>query len=665
MANVQEKAALLIIDAQKGFMDSVFDVESAINAKELKVTFNKAVSTNSVAVSDFTVTATGTATTNAVVDFKLAEDGKSAILLLTNAVPAAGVDVEIADGAILTSGFDKFPKSTTKAVKVEDTTAPKLVSAVAKDSTTVELTFDEQVDWTTNSGGVSVNGTAVVVGANSTKAGNYTYTFTVPTLKSGANTVQVLNYADFSANKEALTTTSVNYSAGVSTPAVSSIKAEDSNAFILTLNKAVDTIVPANFTVKKGNYTFTSSDLTVSYVDADGNPSVTPTKYVKVVVPTQATSANPLYGTNETSVALSVAVSGYKNGTVIGTEYTGSVTLSKDLTAPKVVSSKLITYDKGTNKIVVPFDKTLTVADASKLTVVSGNVKVAASVAAVGKNLEITITDVAGLTNGTYSLVLDKGLVKDSSNNVNEATTLTTEVTNTATTLQKAGTIFGTTAVNDSGKNVITVAYGTKVDDAAASTSSYSLNGAALPTGSVAYFTTSAKDTVKIELPASYSVALNDVSAKITLNANAVKEFSTGYVVSSSATEVKAIDQVITLKDNVAPTVSKVEYVKDANGLATGLKLTFSEAVDTTVTTGAPDFTNDFVIKTGSTEIPYTVAAASANDTDTDNVVIVNFTSVSTAASGVTIATNSDRTLVDLTDISGYNKVASFNVSAQ
>ncbi|MCM3412347.1 cysteine hydrolase family protein [Metabacillus litoralis] len=31
MVNVQEKAALLIIDAQKGFMDSVFDVENAVN----------------------------------------------------------------------------------------------------------------------------------------------------------------------------------------------------------------------------------------------------------------------------------------------------------------------------------------------------------------------------------------------------------------------------------------------------------------------------------------------------------------------------------------------------------------------------------------------------------------------------------------------------------
>ncbi|MBG9588310.1 hypothetical protein [Cytobacillus firmus] len=170
---------------------------------------------------------------------------------------------------------------------------------------------------------------------------------------------------------------------------------------------------------------------------------------------------------------------------------------------------------------------------------------------------------------------------------------------------------------------------------------------------------------MKIELPASYPVGIEDLSAKITLNASAVKDYATGNVLSTSATEAKAVDQVITLKDNVAPTVSKVEYVKDANGLATGLKLTFSEAVDTTSAAGSPDFTDDFVIKTGSTVIPYTVASATSTDTDTDNVVTLNFTSVSTAASNVTIATNTDLTKIDLADKSGNNKVASFSVTAQ
>ncbi|MBG9588309.1 hypothetical protein [Cytobacillus firmus] len=362
---------------------------SAINAKELLVKFNKAVSKASVATTDFAVTATGTVTANTVTDVLVSEDGKSAVLLLTSAVPTAGVDVKIADGDILTSGYDKFAKFEITAVKNSDSATPKLLSAVAKDSTTVELTFDEQVDWTTNSGGVSVNGGSLVAGANSTKAGDYTYTFTVPALKTGANTVQVLNYADFAGNKEALSTTTVNYASDVATPEVASIKAEDSTSFIVTLNRSVDTIANTNFTVKKGNYTFTSTDLTVSYVDADGNPTVAgaPSKYVKVEVPTQAATANPLYATNENSVALSVSLSGYKNATVIGKEYNGSVTLSKDLTAPVVVSSKLITTDKTAKTITVPFDSTLTLADASKLTVVSGTVKIAATPTVSGKNL--------------------------------------------------------------------------------------------------------------------------------------------------------------------------------------------------------------------------------------------------------------------------------------
>ncbi|AMW97937.1 Ig-like domain-containing protein [Rummeliibacillus stabekisii] len=565
--------------------------------------------------------------------------------------------MEVAKDSILTSAYDKFEGATFSDIKLADNVAPKLLSAKATDGTTVELTFDEPVDWTTNVGGISVNGATQVNGVNTTKAGNYTYTFTVAQLKAGANTLQVLNIADFAGNKDALTTTSVDYVADTSIPEVKSIAAEDSASFIVTLNKAVDAVVPANFTVKKGNYTFTSTDLTVGFVDADGVDSVTPTKYVKVTVPTQAGTANPLYGTNENSVALSVALSGYKNGTVLGKEYTGSVTLSKDVAAPKVVSSKLVTFDKAAKTITVPFDKTLTLADASKLTVVSGTVKVAATPSVVGKNLVITIDDVAGLTDGDYSLVLDKGLVKDGSNNVNEATTLSTTVSNKVATTVKAGTIFGTAATADNGKNVITVAYGTKVNDAAASASSYSLNGSALPSGSVVYFTSSAKDTVKIELPASYSVGLNNLKAKITLNANAVKEDSTGNVISSSATEAKAIDQVITLNDNVAPTVTKVEYVKDtATGLATGLKVTFSENIkDSTVG-------STFVIKQGSTNVAYTV------DTDVadDNVITLKFTGVTLSPSNVVLSTSTTAGDVTLTDLSGNNTIAAISgISAQ
>lgn len=648
----------------------------AINAKEVKVTFNKTVKAATVEAADFTVTknnGTPVAISAATDAITVAEDGRSAVITLNAGLSNSDVvKVVVAKDSILTSAYDKFEGATFSDIKFADTQAPKLLSAKATDGTTVELTFDEPVDWTTNIGGISVNGAAQVNGANTTEAGNYTYSFTVSQLKSGANTVQVLNIADFAGNKEALTTTSVDYVADTSIPEVKSIAAEDSNSFIITLNKAVDTVAPANFTVKKGNYTFTSADLSVDYVDANGDASATPTKYVKVTVPTQATTANPLYGTSETSVALSVALSGYKNGTVLGKEYTGSVTLSKDVAAPKVVSSKLITFDKATDKIIVPFDKNITIADGTKLTVVSGSVKVAATAATNGKNLEITITDPAGLTDANYSLVLDKGLVKDGSNNVNEATTLSADVTTAVSTLQLTGAaLFGTTSQIDNGKNVITVNYGVGVDDAAAKASSYKLNGSDLPTGSVVYFTSSAKNTVKIELPASYTVGLNNISAKISLNANAVKvadstSADNGKVISSSTTEAKSVEQVVTLKDNVAPTVTKVEYIKDsATGLATGLKVTFSENVDDSTIDGGTNPT--FVIKQGSTNVAYAVAAPAGTDAADDNVLTLNFASgLTLSASNVVLSTSATAADLTLTDLSGNNTIGAISgISAQ
>ncbi|RXH50916.1 hypothetical protein D6T70_14285 [Kurthia gibsonii] len=642
----------------------------AINAKEIKVTFNKTVKAETVETTDFTVTKNnGTAVAFATGDdvISVAKDGRSAVITLASGLQNNdNVEVKVKKDEILTSAYDKFEGATFSDIKFADTQAPKLLSSKATDGTTVELTFDEPIDWETNTGGISVNGATLVAGANTKTAGNYTYTFAVAQLKSGANTVQVLNYADFAGNKEALTTVSVDYVADTAVPEVKTITAEDSNTFIVELNKSVSTIANTNFTVKKGNYTFTSADLGVKFVDAKGvetaTNGTTPSKYVKVTVPTQENGINPLYAVNENSVNLSVAISGYKDGTVLGKEFTGSVTLSKDLTAPKVVSSKLITFDKTAKKITVPFDKTLTLGDASKLTVVSGTVKVAATPSVVGKNLVITIDDAAGLTDGNYSLVLDKGLVKDGSNNVNEATTLNTTVSEKVGITTKTGAIFGTESVSEAGKNVITVNYAVKVDDAAALASSYSLNGSALPEGTVVYFTSLAKTEVKIELPASYKVGLNDLNAKIALNANAVKEYATGNVISSNADELKAVEQVIKLKDNVAPTITKVEYIKDtATGLATGLKVTFSENIkDTTVL-------NTFVIKQGTTDVAFEVADAAGTDATDDNVVTLNFTDgLKLAASNVVLSTTKAENGITLTDISGNNKLAAISgINAQ
>ncbi|MFJ9463501.1 hypothetical protein [Viridibacillus arvi] len=629
----------------------------AINVVELKVTFNRTVSKDSLSTTDFAVTETASpSTTVAVSDVQLSEDGKSAKLLLASAVPATGVDVAIAEGAILTKDFDKFAKSTTTEVRTaKDTTAPKLLSAIA-DGANIELTFDEPVNFGTSYTGAKIDQTvAATQPVNATKAGKYVYTIAASSaLADGKHTVDLTNVTDFAGNTDVLISKEVTVTSDTSAAKVASIEANDSHTFIVKFSKAVALPTASNFEIKKGNLTLDSTNFTVTptLVDEDGNAAVgSYSKYVKVTIADAVSNTvNPLYGKNENSVALSVKVSGYKDAsTVLGTEFSGAVTLAKDLTVPAIKSEKLISSTATT--IVLPFDKTLTSATNGTITVKQGNVLIAQSATVSDKNL--TLTFGAGVLEAgkTYTITLAKGAVV-SGGKSSEATTITYTVPTTAVSYTTTTPTLAVSKVN--GKNIITLAYAGKVNDAAALASSYKLNGVALPAGTDVYFKNADKDEVIIELPASYEVGTENKAAKFTINADTVQYDSSvatdgDKFISGSATSSKAYETAITLKDNVAPVVSKVEYVKNAAGLAIGVKLTFSEAItDSTV-----DEAN-FVVTQGTTPVTYTVAtgvAATADLVD-DNILNLSFATPVTA-SGLVLSTNTDTTKLTLTDANG------------
>ena len=84
--------------------------------------------------------------------------------------------------------------------------------------------------------------------------------------------------------------------------------------------------------IKKGN-----TVLSVTAVSIDSTDS---TAYLVNVA--DASTTNPLYATGETSVNLSVKVKDFKDtANYIGSEFNGSVSLTKDSTAPAVVSNSL------------------------------------------------------------------------------------------------------------------------------------------------------------------------------------------------------------------------------------------------------------------------------------------------------------------------------------
>lgn len=642
----------------------------AKNAKEVEVTFNKAVYADSVATTDFAVTATGTSTTIAVSDVQVSEDGKSALLLLSAVVPEAGVDVEIAEGDILTKDYDKFPKSVTKAVKApEDKAAPKLVSAKFVSGSDIELTFDEPVKWNVNSPVVKIDQVQVSTPSVSTEAGKYVYTISAGSaLADGKHSVELTNVTDFAGNKNVLITKEVTVSQDLSAAKVASIAAENPTSFVLTFSKAVQEPAKANFVIKKGSYTLSNDYISsIDLVDKDGNAvssGVTSSKYVKVTLVNPANTVNPLYTDNEKSIDLSVQLKGYKDdASVLGTEYNGSVTLSKEFTAPAIQSEKLISSTATT--IVVPFDKTLASDVDAKVTVKQGNVLVAASSSVSGKNLTLTFAANVLEAGKTYTITLDKGAVTDSNDKTNEAVTFNYTVPAATVTYTVPGSsVAGVTNVD--GKNVITVTYAGEVNDEAGLASSYRLDDSALPAGTDVFFTDADKDTVKIVLPSSYKVNTEDKAAKLTVLPSTVKYDAAvatvgGKFVSGSATSATAYEEVITLKDNVSPTITKVEYVKNAAGIATGLKLTFSENVDDSTVDAA-----NFVIKQNSTDVAYTAATGQAGTTDLvdDNIMILNFTTAATA-SGITLSTATDSDDNTLTDMYGNVLTAVTNISAK
>lgn len=657
---------------------------NAINPTEIKVTFSAPVFADSVTEDDFKIyknnsgtALTLTASTTTQKTVVVSEDGKSAIVQLdAPLVVGDTLKVVIDEGTILSKAdYSKNVKATFNNISAPtDTAKAKLLKAEYSAAGKLTLTFDEPIDTAATGTAIKINQQAVTGLANSTVAGSYSYEVTpaAGSVKTGKNELELLNITDFAGNTTVLYSTEFTVNnANYEVPAVESVKADTATSFIIKTNKPV-TAVTADVTLKLGNYTLVASDITsVTNVTATGAVAGGASEYVKVLL-ADTNTVNPLYPNNATSTTLAVNYKGFKDANdILGTEYNGSVTLTKDQVAPKVVSQNLISHTTGVgNKIVIPFDKNLstTASDivSAKISVKNGSVSATpASITVNGKNLELVLADNTIIAGDTYEIVLDAGAIKDTSGNTNVSTSLTYKVPAAVTYIDESTTVFATPVVKTTDNRIkITATYSAKVSEEAATATSYLLNGAALPAGTLVHFTDSNKDEVEIILPTSYKVSADNKAATIELKANTVKLTASGNVISSSTTEAKSIESAILLSDNVAPAVQKVELVKDsATGHAKGLKVTFTESIkDSTVL-------STFVVKQDNTAITATAAAGAAGTADLvdDNILILDFTSTLAATTGITLELNSNATNVTLTDNATIgNKIEAFSpITAQ
>lgn len=630
LADIQEKLdagadslkeAVELIEKGEEPVEGLEVVEvSAINAKEVKVVFNKAVNKDSAEiVSNYTLaTSASGAAINAV---ELQKDGKSVIVQLKTATLDNGDTYKVDVENVLDTDYNKMVKFEDEVKVFVDNEAPKLLSAEYKAGAVV-LYFDEPVVTGMT---VKVDGATVNVASIGSKIGEYTVTTDAVALEEGTHDVVVYGAEDAVAtpNKATLLSTTVTVAKDTAAPAVESLKADTSNSFKVKFNRPLKTtatnIDDIELVVKKGN-TVLNDVATISIaVDTE---DTTNTTYI-VTIADKVNTLNPLYGKDETSVALNVSISKYQaENDLFGKPFTGKVTLNVDKNAPKVVSEKLNTVDATNQTLEIKFDKTLDTTNLyeSKVLVTLDGVKknldgtTPLALDTTSKILKVKLS--AALENGVYTVQLEPGAVMDLNGNKNNPITTTVDNTVSVGSLTIAApAVSGTIGANEAGVatgdvNIITVNYDEEMDASAVNKDNYKLDGKALPAGTKVYFEGDTK-VVKIELPK--EIFKVDGKALLTISKNVKTEDGSKIV---QTADKKECNILVDVADNVAPKLVSAEFVL-ANATDTStkdIKLTFNEGLSA-ITASDSDAIDDFAIYVDGVEVSVaSVAEVTAGD---------------------------------------------------
>ncbi|MGX8237179.1 Ig-like domain-containing protein [Exiguobacterium undae] len=600
----------------------------AINATEVKVTFNKAVLESQVedeANFNFTSVAPAATATLAVEDVQLQEDGKTAIVRFT-APAVEGVTYKAKIENLLTSDYKKVADFSGE-YKFSDKVAPVLKGAMVSDSK-LELAFDEEVDFSAailrvDGQQVTVSGATLVENV----AGKYVYSVTVSdsVVSEGTHAVTLVSAKDLAGNEAGTLTTSYVVSKDVTAPTVKAIEAVTADTFKVKFSENIQ--ADPSIKVMKGAIQYNATLIASSA-----------SEYTYRVAADTGAGVNPLYGTNDSSVSLSVELSNFKDAVnLIGKTYTGSVTLSKDKTAPALLNQALntITAGPGATVITVPFTEALVLNPDTnnKVKVINPEgVELAATVSLIdgskGTNTALRVIANGSPIAGNYQVVFASGAVADVDTNSNTA--FTTAVKYDAS--QQYVSFAGIVSVEP--KNVIRVDYNTEVGTSALNVANYKLDNAALPAGTTAVFTSADKDVVELRLPASFKVVSNaDYKFEITKD---VKTVAGSMIVVNAMADSKAnYTTIARLVDNVSPELKSAVLKNGGAAVSTEanqVELTLSEALPA-ITTGAPGLNDDFIVKVNGVVVNATVVTPDP----ADNKLLLSFDTAINASQTVTV----------------------------
>ncbi|NFN86758.1 cell wall-binding repeat-containing protein [Clostridium sporogenes] len=610
---------------------------SAINAKEIKVVFNREVNKDSAEdAAKYTVYAGSKDNKLETSKYtaKLQDDKKTVIIKLNDAlINGQSYKVDVKD--IIDTNYKKMVEYKGTYSLFQDTEAPKVLKAEYAGST-VKLTFDEPLKAKPT---IKIDNSSVADGdiKLSEEAGKYEVT--ISNLSNDASSVgkhevKIYGVEDLAGNKADMLTTTYTATENTAKPSIEKVEAYSQNTFKIKFNTSLNELKSSNFEIKKGNYTFASNDITVTNVNDE--------EYTYKVTVKSSDDKNPLYAEKENSVSLDVKVKDFKGtNDVFGDAYSTTVKLSKDTTAPVVQSDSLNRVEN--NKLVVIFNEDLKSADKDKISITQdGVIKTVNNAAVDGTDAKKLVIDLGTLAKGTYNIELDKGAVKDLADNANEV--IKTKVVYEA----EADTPFKPTSVaidaSNTKNNVIKVTYGKKMTDSALNLANYKIDKVALNDasykGTTIGFEDDTKQVVKITLAKGN---IKENGSQLVEISKAVLADNGQYVAADNDGKTVYTETVANFKDDIAPTVKNIELVKGtSNATSTNtIKVTFSE--DIKVENGK-DATNDFIVKAGDTKLPVKAVTIKGTDNkDRDYAVLTLGQNINVSGQTVTIKVTDDK----------------------
>ncbi|WP_214734395.1 Ig-like domain-containing protein [Exiguobacterium sp. s154] len=568
----------------------------AINAKEILVTFNKAVDeTSAELVSNYQLQGADLTGADTIT---LQSDKKSVVIelgtaLVNNKSYALKVKKDLIKDA---NDASRTIAEHTETIFFNDTVKPTVSSVETLENGNVKVKFSERID-TSVKPSVVIDGTTVAAANVTVDASGEFATVTGLSLTKGKSYQIIVTSAQDIAstpNVMSLYSGSFVYNIMSEAPVVKSVSAKNENTITVEFTEALSAALSNGTTlnVTKNGIAVTPSSIT----PVGGNGKF------EIALP------STVYATGEKAIAVAVTLEGYKDlqGNV-GTKYVQNVSLNKDVSAPVVKESN---YNATTDRLTVKFDEALSASTAAvyapNMYVTDGNgVRYNVATAGTSATEVLTVSDISAgqdtltlntteLPNGSYTLTVLGNTFSDQSfaANANAITNVNFTVTDSVATTKPSILAGGAGATITKGQIVLNFdapVKGGNVAGSATDYANYSINGVTIPSTSAIYLDT-AKQQVTIKLPAG------------TVDASGVKLLTVKGIQGTNGVAMVETTRAESFVDDTAPVLQSAKV--DASNV---LNVKFSEAL-----AGAPVATTDLEVAINGTVITgYTAVAVS------------------------------------------------------